>query len=205
MERGRGDQVVVEPIEPIGQIVDERALDLDQVRERVDQSLGVIAGVRARALGEQDADQRTRPLPFRGRGKGRGGHLVGGVPGMGRPAQDLRDDPRQRLRAALLRGPLGHVGPGAMSTRDVARIGQTSIDRPDGIGVHSQCGPKLPDGGESRARQQSTGVDLVGELPVDLRRDRDVRVPLDVKVARRRSGHIRGADLVCHSQLVQVS
>ena len=35
VERRRGDEVVVEPVEPLGQVVEQRALDVDQVGERV--------------------------------------------------------------------------------------------------------------------------------------------------------------------------
>ena len=60
VEGRRRDEVVVEPLEPVGQVVEERALDLDQAGERVAEPLGVVAGVGVRALGEQDLD-RARP------------------------------------------------------------------------------------------------------------------------------------------------
>jgi hypothetical protein len=82
-----------------------------------------------------------------------------------------------------LRQSVGHVGAGTMSTRDVAGIGQTTIDGPDRVGVHSECRSQFPDGGQARTRQEPTGVDLVGELPVDLGRDGDVGIAFDVKAA----------------------
>jgi hypothetical protein len=71
-----------------------------------------------------------------------------------------------------------------MSTRDVAGIRQASIDRPDRVGVHSECGTQLAHWRETGARQQAARVDLVGKLPVDLGRDRDVRIAFDIEVAR---------------------
>ena len=60
VERRRRDEVVVEAVEPLGQVVEQRALGLDHARERVDQPLGVVAGVGVRALGEEDPDERAR-------------------------------------------------------------------------------------------------------------------------------------------------
>ena len=59
MERRRGNEVVVELVEALRDVIDERALGLDHAREGVDQPLGVVARVGARALGEEDADQRA--------------------------------------------------------------------------------------------------------------------------------------------------
>ena len=183
VERGRRDEVVMEALEPVGQVVEQRALDVDRAAELVGQALGVVAGVGARALGEEDADMRPRTLALGGRGERGGGQLVGGEARLGRPAEHLRDDARQRLRAATLRWPLRHVRPRAMATRDVARVGQTTIDRADRIGVHSQSRTKLAHGWQPGTGQQPTGVDLIGELPEDLGRDRDVRITLDIERA----------------------
>ena len=198
VERRRRDEVVVEAVEPLGQVVDERALGLDHARERVDQALGVVARVGARAFGEQDPDERPGMLALRGRGEGRGGDLVGGEPGMRSAAEHLGDDPGEGLRAAPLRRPVGDVRARAVAARDVAGVGQAAIHRPDGVGVHAQRGPELADGGQARARQEPTGVDLVGELPVDLGRDRDVRVALDVE---RATGRAAGARMTAGSSL----
>ena len=77
VERRRRDQVVVEAVEALGQVVEQRALGLDEPGELVDQPLGVVAGVGVRALGEEDPDERTRALALRGGGEGRRGELVG--------------------------------------------------------------------------------------------------------------------------------
>ena len=157
--------------------------------------LGVVAGVGVRALGEEDPDERPGPLALGRGGERGGGDLVGGEAGLGRPPQHLGHDPGQRLGAASLRRPLGDVGARAVSTRDVAGIGQTTIDRPDRVGVHSQGRTKLAHGRQARAGQQPTGVDLVGQLPVDLGRDRDVRIALDIeRPAGRPARGARGRD-----------
>ena len=173
----------MEPVEPVGQVVEQRALDLDDTRELVDQPLGVVAGVGVRALGEEDADERSRPLALGGGGEGGGGELVGREPGVRRPSQHLGDDPGEGLGAASLGRAVGDVGPGAVATSDVPRVGQPSIDRADGVGVYSKCRSQLADGRQTRARQEPARVDLVGELPVDLGRDRDVRITLDIERA----------------------
>ena len=68
-----------------------------------------------------------------------------------------------------------------MAARHVPGVRETAIDGPDRVRVHAQGGPELTDRGEARPRQQATRIDLVGELPVDLGRDRDVRVARDVE------------------------
>ena len=107
----------------------------------------------------------------------------GGEPGRGRPAEHLGDDPGQRLRAAALGRPIGDVGAGPVAARDVAGIGQPLVDRPDRVRVDPEGGPELADRGKPGTGQQPSGVDLVGDLPVDLGRDRDVRIALDVEVS----------------------
>ena len=181
MERRRRDQVVVEALEALGQVVEERPLGFDEARELVAQPLGVVAGVGVGALGEEHPDERPRPLAFGGGGERGGRHLVGRETGVGGPTKHLGDDPGERLGATLLWRALGDVGAGTVATHDVAGVGQTTIDRPDGIGVHSQCRTKLAHGRQARARQQPTGVDLVGQLPVDLGRDRNIGVALDIE------------------------
>jgi hypothetical protein len=106
VERRRRDEVVVEPVEPIGQVVEQRALDLDPAVERDAEPLGVVAGVGVRALGEQDLDERARALSLRGRGERGRGDLVGRKAGLGTAAEHLGDDPGKRLRTALLRRPV---------------------------------------------------------------------------------------------------
>ena len=175
----------MEPIEPLGHVVDEGPLDLDEAREGVNETLGIVAGVGAGALGEEDADERARTLPFGRGGEGRGGDLVGGEPRMGGPAQHLGDDPGEGLCAPPLGRSVGDVGPRAVAARDVAGISQAPVDGPDRVRVDPQCGPELAHGWQARPRQQATRIDLVGQLPVDLRGDRDVRVALDVEAAAR--------------------
>ena len=190
VERRGRHEVVVEPLEPLRQIVEKRAFGFDRPREGVDQAFGVVARVGVRALGEQDPNERAGSLPLGGcRERGRS-QLVCGEPGMGSPAQHLGHDPGQRLRSAALRRPVGDMGAGTVSTRDVPGVGQTSIDRPDGVGVHSESGTKLTDGLEPRTRQQPAGIDLVRQLPVDLGRDGNVRVTLDIE----RAAHARRPD-----------
>ena len=183
VERRRRDEVVVEPLEPIGQVVEERPLDVDQLAEGLDQTLGVVAGVGVRALGEEDLDLGSRALPLARRGERGRRHLVGPEPGLRRPPEHLRDDPGQGLRPASLRRAVRHVGAGPVSTRDVTGVGQTSIDRADRVGIHSECGTHLPHGGKTGAGQEPAGIDLVGELPEDLGRDRDIGIALDVDIA----------------------
>ena len=178
--RGRHD-VVVEALEAIGQVVEQRPLGFDQPRELVAQPLGVEAGVGVGAFGVEHPDERSRPLAFRG-GRERGrGQLVRGETGVGCATKHLGDDPGERLGATLLWRAFGDVGARTVATHDVAGVGQTTIDRPDGIGVHSQCRTKLAHGRQARAGQQPTGIDLVGQLPVDLGRDRNIGVALDIE------------------------
>ena len=145
VERRRRDQVVVEPFEAIRQVVEKGALGLDHAREGIDEALGVVAGVGVRALGEEDVDERPRPLALGGGREGRAGELVGGEPGVGGPAEHLGHDARQGLGAASLGRPIGDVRPRAVATRDVPGVGQTTIDRPDRVGVHSQCRSEFSD------------------------------------------------------------
>ena len=194
MERRRRDEVVVEAIETFRHVVDEGALDLDEAREGIDQSLGVVAGVGAGALGEQDPDEWTRTLALGGGGEGRGGDLIGREAGVGGTAQHLGDDPGERLRATPLRRPVGDVGPGAVAARDVAGVGEAPVDGPDRVRIDPQRGPELADGWQTRPRQQPPRIDLVGQLPVDLRGDRDVRVALDIEALTGRAGAATGGD-----------
>ena len=185
MERRRRDEVVVEPVQPVREVVEQRALDLDPAVEGLVQPLGVVARVGVRALREEHLDQRARPLPFRRRGKGSRRDLVGRESGLGSAPDHLGDDPGEVLRAALLRRPVRDMRARPVSTRDVAAIGQPSVDRADRVGVHSQSGTKLTHRGEPRTREEPAGIDLVGELPVDLGRNRHVRIALDVELAGR--------------------
>ena len=189
VECRRGHEVVVEAFQPVRQVVEQRAFDLDRAPELVAQPFGVVARVGVGALGVQDPDERAWPLALGGGGERGRGELVGGEAGLCGPPQHLGDDARQRLGAAPLRRPFGDVRAGAVTTGDVARVGQTTIDRPDGIGVHSQGRPKLAHGRQPGPRQKATGVDLVGELPVDLGRDRDVRIALDIERPTGRRDH----------------
>ena len=77
VERRRRDEVVVEPIEPLRQVVEERALHLDPAVECLVQALGVVAGVGIRALGEQDLDEGAGPFALRRRRERSGRDLVG--------------------------------------------------------------------------------------------------------------------------------
>ncbi len=173
----------MEALEPIGQVVEQRALDLDLTWEGVVEARGVIARVGVRALGEEDVDERAGALPLGGCREGCRRDLVRGEARLRRAAQHLGDDPGEGFRAATLRWTVRDVCPGSVATRDVTGIGQPSVDRADRVGVHSERSAELPDRGEASTGQEPTGVDLVGELPEDLGRNRDVRVALDVEVA----------------------
>ena len=181
MERRGRHEVVMEPVEPLGKVVEQRAFGLDHPREGVDQALGVVAGVGVGAFGEQHPNERAGSLALGRGGERRGGQLVGREPGVARPAEHLGHDPGQRLGAAPLRRSLGDMGAGAMAAGDVAGVGQPSIDGADRVGVDPQRGAELADRGEASPRQQPAGIDLVGDLPEDLGRDRDVRIALDVE------------------------
>ena len=100
----------MEALEPLGQVVEQRALGLDHARELVDQPLRVVAGVGVGALGEQHPDERARPLALGGGGERGGGELVGGETGLGGAAEHLGDDPGERLGAAPLRRSLARRG-----------------------------------------------------------------------------------------------
>ena len=90
--------------------------------------------------------------------------------------------PGERVRAATDRRPVHDACPGAVATDDVPGVGQAAIDRAHRVGVDSEHGAELAHRREARAGLQASGLDLVGELPVDLGADRDVRVPLDVEL-----------------------
>jgi hypothetical protein len=50
------------------------------------------------------------------------------------------------------------------------------------VRVDSQRGAELTDRGRQGAGQQSTGIDLVGKVPVDLGADRDIGGALDIEI-----------------------
>ena len=182
VERGRGDEVVVVAVESLGELLEQHAHRLDPVRERLGDALGVDGRVGGRALGEQHAHERPRPLALGGGGERRLGDLVGREAQLGGPAERLRDDPCERVRAAPHRRPVHDTCPGAVATDDVAGVGEASIDRADRVGVHSQRGTELPHRREASAGLQASRLDLVGKLPVDLGADRDIGIPLDVQL-----------------------
>ena len=188
----------MEAVEAIGQVVEQRALGLDHPGEGVHQPLGVVAGVGARALGEEDVDERARALALGRGGERRCRQLVGGETGVRGATKHLGDDARKGLVAASLRRPVRDMRARAVTARDVPGIGQPSVDGPDRVRVDAQRGAELADRGEARAREQPTGIDLVGQLPVDLGRDRDVRIALDVERAPGGHGHgSLGGQFVC--------
>ena len=125
------------------------------------------------------------------RGRERGlGDLVGREPELGRAAQRLRDDPGERVRAAADRRPVDDPCPGPVPPDDVARVGEPAVDRADGVRVDAQRRAELADRRQARPGLEAAGLDLVGELPVDLGRDGDVGAALDVELvpARVRDG-----------------
>ncbi len=181
VEGRRRDEVVVELVETLGQVVDERALSLDHAGERVDEALRVVAGIGVRAFGEEDTHEWPGSLALRGSGECRGGDLVSGEAGVGGATKQLGDDPGQRLIAASLRRTVRDVRPGSVTARDVAAIGKATVDRADGVRVHAEGGTELTDRRQPGTGQQAARIDLVGELPVDLGRDGDVGIACDVE------------------------
>ena len=174
----------MEPVEAVGEVVEQRALGLDQVRRTPCQALGVVAGVGVRALGEEDLDLGARaacaPLAAANAAAATSSAL--------KPAWAARRSISDTIPASASAPRRWAVRSattcaGAVATRDVAGVGQAPVDRADRVRVDSQGGAQLADGREPRSGLQPAGVDLVGELPVDLGRDRDVGVPLDIEVA----------------------
>ena len=100
LERGRRDEVVVEAVEPVRKIVEQRPFGLDPVGEGLDDAFRIESRVGFGALREQHADQRPGPLALGRRGEGRGGDLVGAVAELRAAPQELVDDAGQRLVAA---------------------------------------------------------------------------------------------------------
>jgi len=126
------DKVVVEPVEPIGQVVEQGALDVDQVGERIAETGGVVAGIGVRTLGEQES-WTLGPGRFRSVAAAKTAAAASSAPNpaWGRASEHLGNDAGQRLGPASLWRPIGDVRPCAMATRDVARIGP-DVDRPRG-------------------------------------------------------------------------
>ena len=143
---GRGrDEVVVELVQTLGQVVDQRPLGFDHPGERVDQTLGVVARIGVGAFGEEDADEGSRTLAF-GRGsERRRGDLVGRETGVRSAPQQLGDDACQRLVAATLRGSIGDVRPRPVPARDIPAVRQPAVDRPDRVRVDAERGAELTD------------------------------------------------------------
>ena len=132
----------------------------------------------------------ARPLPFRRRGEGRRGELVRREAGVRRTAEHLGHDAGEGLGAAALGRAIGDVRAGAMAARDVSGIRQAAIDGADRVRIDAQGPAELADRGQPRPGQEPPGVDLVGELPVDLGGDRDVGIALDVE--RATGGSVEG-------------
>ena len=76
---------------------------------------------------------------------------------------------------------VGDDGARAVSTCDVSVVREAPVHRPDGVRVDAQGGPELADGRQSNARLEPAGFDLVGQLPVDLRGDRDIGITLNIE------------------------
>ena len=180
----------MEPVEAFRQVIEQRALDLDDVREFGREPLRVVAGIGAGALREKHPHVRARALPLGCSGERGRRNLIGGEAGVGCAPEHLGDEPGKRFGTTPLGRPIGHVRPGAVAARDIAGIGQPSVDRPNGVRVDAQGGTQFADREQSRAGQQPAGVDLVRELPVDLGRNRDVRAALDVQITTHDRGLI---------------
>ncbi len=197
VERGRRHEVVVVALQALHDPVDERAVGLGDPVERLADPLRGAAGVGRRALDEQHVHEGPRAASLRGRGVHGGGHLVRGVAGPGRGAQHLRHQAVEHARRAPDGRPRRDPRAGPLAAHDVAGLGQAPVDRPDRVRVDAQDGAQLADGRQAGAGVEPPGVDLVGQLPVELGRDRDVRIAGDVEAAgrgratRRRGG--RGA------------
>src|SRR5262249_50275307 len=63
---------------------------------------------------------------------------------------------------------------------DVAVVREAAIDGPDRVRVHPEGRTELAHGREALTGLEAAGIDLVRQLPVDLGRDRDVRIALDI-------------------------
>ena len=181
MERRGGHEVEVVPLQALDNVVDHRPAGLGDGVEGCADRLGGAARVGRRALHEEDVDARPGPPPLRGDGVDGGRHLVRGVPRTGGGAEQLRDEPVQRPGRAAHRRAGRDPRAGAVAADDVARFGETSIDRPHRVRVDPQHGAQLAHCRQPRARVKPTGVDLVRELPVELRGDRDVGVARDAQ------------------------
>ena len=127
---------------------------------------------------------RARALALGGGRERRLRDLVGAEAELLRPAQRLGDDAGEGVRAAPDRRPVHDPGARAVAPDDVARVGEPPVDRADRVGVHAQRGAQVPHRREAGAGLEPAGLDLVGELPVDLGGDRDVRAALDVELGR---------------------
>ena len=99
-----------------------------------------------------------------------------------------RLQPGERLSPVRELGAALRVNPNTIRAvyRRLAETGYVTTRQ--GAGTHVAERPpqrrsQLADRRQAGTRQEPAGVDLIGELPVDLRRDRDVRVALDVEVA----------------------
>ena len=183
VEGGRRDEVVMEPVEPLDDLIEERALGFDHPGEGLGDPLGVVGGVGLRALGEEDPDEGSRAASLGRRREGGGRDLVGREPGRGGPAEHLGDDAGEGLGAAALGRTVGDMGAGAVAAGHVAGVAQALVDGPDRVRVDPEGRSQLADGRQPGPGQEPPRVDLVGDLPVDLGRDRDVRIALDVEAA----------------------
>jgi hypothetical protein len=77
-----------------------------------------------------------------------------------------------------------------MVAGDVSGFGQPTVDRPERVGVDAEGGAQLADRRKAGSGKEPAGIDLVGQLPVDLGRDRDVGIASDIQVAT--GGRIAG-------------
>ncbi len=100
--------------------------------------------------------------------------------------------PGQGVRTAAHRRPVHDARAGAVPPDDVPRVRQAAVHGAHRVGVHAQRGAELPDRGQARAGLHAPGLDLVGELPVDLGGDRHVRIALDVQLVTAGPGPGRG-------------
>jgi hypothetical protein len=64
VERRRGHEVVVKTLKAIRQLVEHRALCLDQAGKFVVQAFGIVAGVGRGAFGKEHADEGTGTPPL---------------------------------------------------------------------------------------------------------------------------------------------
>ena len=115
--------------------------------------LCVVARVGVRALGEEDLDERARVASARVAAAKAAEATSSAVKPASAPRRIISATMPARASAPRFCGGRSATWvPGAVATRDVAGVGQTTIDRADRVGVHSEGGTQLPHRGAAGSR-----------------------------------------------------